>query len=308
MATLKQNSEALKAVTNKLKNLPKRAVLTDLVVTKNGEYVPEDENSGFKRVSVQIPNKLPQVIDKTVRTIEAADLNGAWKIGFHAFNSCFDLSAVEIPPHISEIGRNAFAYCSGLTSVVVPDNSQIAKIGEYGFYKCSALEALALPRGLTSIGKYAFQYCTNLKSIHIPRGVTTIPYAAFEHCENLETLTFEEGSQCTKIDSLAFDSSGLKEVVLPEGVTVIGNSAFNYCFKLTSITLPSSTTEIGAMLGHNALETIICKATTPPTLHSNAFSYSYNVKQILVPRGSGDVYKSATNWSNRASKIVEGDV
>ena len=62
----------------------------------------------------------------------------------------------------------------------------------------------------------------------------------------------------------------------------IGNSAFELCTNLTDIYL---------------------KSTTPPTLGNIDAIPTTTI--IHVPVGSGETYKSATNWSNHASKIVE---
>lgn len=47
------------------------------------------------------------------------------------------------------------------------------------------------------------------------------------------------------------------------------------------------------------LTKIYCKATTPPTLGSNAFDYTI----IYVPQASVEAYKSADGWSEYANRI-----
>jgi hypothetical protein len=47
------------------------------------------------------------------------------------------------------------------------------------------------------------------------------------------------------------------------------------------------------------------KGQTPPTLGTDAFR-SAPLKSIIVPRGSANAYKTATNWSNFAEIITEG--
>jgi hypothetical protein len=52
------------------------------------------------------------------------------------------------------------------------------------------------------------------------------------------------------------------------------------------------------------LKNIYLKSTTPPTLgYNNHFGGSSAT--IHVPIGSGDAYRSATNWSQFADDIVE---
>ena len=72
------------------------------------------------------------------------------------------------------------------------------------------------------------------------------------------------------------------QLIIPNGVTTIEDYAFYQCSSLTSITV---------------------NATTPPTLGGeNCFDNTNNC-QIYVPAGSVNAYKTATNWSEYASRI-----
>ena len=107
---------------------------------------------------------------------------------------------------------------------------------------------------------------------------------------------------------------GATEYTIPDSVTTIGDSAFWDCTSLTSVTIPDSVTTIGndAFYYCTSLTSVYCKATTPPSLGSNAFQYLSNGYvnigcKIYVPRGCGSAYKSATRWSNYTADIVEYD-
>ena len=64
-----------------------------------------------------------------------------------------------------EIGKYAFAYCRGLTSLTLP--ADITSIGRSAFVGCSGLTSLILPAGITSIDSYAFYSCSGLTSIYV---------------------------------------------------------------------------------------------------------------------------------------------
>ena len=93
------------------------------------------------------------------------------------------------------------------------------------------------------MGLDAFKNCVGLEAITIPRGVTTVERSAFEGCTSLKDVKMDG---VTSIGSSAFrDCNGLTEITIPNGVTSIGFSAFYRCFGLTEVTIPDSVEEIG---------------------------------------------------------------
>ena len=74
---------------------------------------------------------------------------------------------------------------------------------------------------------------------------------------------------------------------------------------MRSVDLPSTLTSIAAQAFRSCstLNTLYCRATTPPTIaNSNALSTA-NLTNIYVPAASVNAYKTATNWSTYASII-----
>ncbi|MBQ2968795.1 MAG: leucine-rich repeat domain-containing protein [Bacteroidaceae bacterium] len=78
---------------------------------------------------------------------------------------------------VTSIGHSAFSYCSGLTSVTIPEG--VTSIGSSAFSGCSCLTSVTIPEGVTSIGSYAFSGCSSLTSVTIPESVTSIEDNAF---------------------------------------------------------------------------------------------------------------------------------
>ena len=78
-------------------------------------------------------------------------------IGELAFIYCSGLTSIAIPNSITSIGKSAFEGCSGLTSVTIPNS--VTSIGESTFFKCSGLTSITIPNSVTSIGDFAFSYC-----------------------------------------------------------------------------------------------------------------------------------------------------
>ena len=109
-------------------------------------------------------------------------------IGDSAFESCSNLTSIEIPNSVTSIGEWAFAVCSSLTSIEIPDS--VTSIGKAAFAYSSSLTSIEIPDSVTSIGDYAFGSCSSLTSIKIPGSVTSIGESSFTGCNNLKRITF----------------------------------------------------------------------------------------------------------------------
>ncbi len=65
---------------------------------------------------------------------------------------------------MTSIGSYAFQYCSGLTSVTIPNS--VTSIGDYAFGGCSKLESVSIGSGVKIIGNQAFASCAELADVY----------------------------------------------------------------------------------------------------------------------------------------------
>lgn len=179
----------------------------------------------------------------------------------------------------------------------------VTSISGYSFSGCRNLSSVTVSNTITSIGTAAFADCKNLTGVTIPDSVTSIGIIAFDTCSGMTSVTF--GSGLTTIGDESFKKChGLTSIDIPDNVTTINSGAFRYSSGLTSVTIGSGITNIksSAFRDCTAMTSITVNATTPPTLGSYAFDNT-NDCPIYVPSESVEAYKSASGWSNYASRI-----
>ena len=196
-----------------------------------------------------------------------------------AFAGCTGLTSITIPDSVISIGSGAFAGCTGLTSITIPDS--VTTIGECTFSGCTGLTGIVIPDSVTSIGSSAFVDCTGLTSITIPNSVTSIGSYAFRNCKGLTSITMSDS--VTSIEEYTFDNcKGLTSITIPNSVTSIGLFAFSECTGLTSITIPDSVISIGSSAFWCC--TGLTSITLPNSITSlNGFNGCTGLTSITIP-------------------------
>ena len=138
-------------------------------------------------------------------------------IGNFAFSWCTGLTSVTIPDSVTSIGYGAFSECISLTSVTIPDS--VTSIGDFAFTHCAGLTSVTIPGSVTSIGDYAFSECSGLTSVDIPDGVTSIGDRAFGNCTELTSVTFAGTVPENWGDSPFYYCDAVKTVYLSDDLT-----------------------------------------------------------------------------------------
>ena len=229
--------------------LPLASLAGDHYTEGNYTYYLDDNNNAV----------VSYYSDKSVSTaLDIPDTLGGYSviaIGNNAFASCTNLPAVTIPNGVRNIGRNAFGLCSSLTTVTIPNT--VTNIGEYAFTLCSSLTNTPLPEGVAAIGRCAFARCLSLSSVHIPASVAFIDEWAFVSCYALTSITVAGNNQHYASSDGVLFNKGLTTLVMcpsgypgayaiPDSVNTIADSAFTSCTSLTSVAIHNGVTSIGA--------------------------------------------------------------
>lgn len=146
-------------------------VLTSINLPDSVEYIGDmafEDCINLKKIS--LPKSLYTVCDET-------------------FLGCESLESVELS-EVVNIGVSAFAHCTSLKSIVIPESVN-QSIGDSAFLNCTSLEKVTINGDVQLIGAAAFLNCENLKSINIPKSVESIGNDVFEFCDNVTIKCYE---------------------------------------------------------------------------------------------------------------------
>lgn len=195
-----------------------------------------------------------------------SEINGTpvTTIGNAAFRDS-SVTSVTIPASVTEIGANAFAGCTNLTSVT------------YG----GDWSNLTIQSGNPAVQDAANAPLFDFE--FIPPDNTAVIVTNYKYKGTAADVTIPsryQGKPVTMIDHAAFHDSAVTSVTIPDSVTAIHDSAFAYCSSLTNISIPNSVTAIGsfAFEGCTKLESI----TLPSSLLTISEFLFYDCSQLTT--------------------------
>lgn len=256
-----------------------------------------NSTQNIRLVTIKQGTRIIEKAFKNLSTIRSIDLpNTITSLGSEAFAGCTSLQNVtNLPTNLEKINASTFEGCPSLREEVLTSliNSNLKVIEQKAFAGCTKLTKIDLPNNVISIGVGAYEGCTGVTEAVLPfigsgykydsktlvkkefnsaeifgyifnsngvgdttnsktldnlitltiTGTYDIPENAFVNCKSLVTINLP--NEITSIGDYAFKGcTSLVNMVLPTSLTNLGMNAFQNCTVLESVTLPESLTTL----------------------------------------------------------------
>lgn len=150
----------------------------DIIVPEGVACINDFAFYGTRIDSVTFPSSLKSIRKEAFRQSKIRKIDfgpGIEKIGGYASNifaDCHNLTHVEFPPQVTDIGHSAFFNCRSLKSVTMHEG--ISTIGRRAFAWCEKLKNVTLPKSIKYAGELSFS-C--VQELHTPHLFSGLPYA-----------------------------------------------------------------------------------------------------------------------------------
>ena len=306
--------------------------------------------------SISLPSTLTSIGNSALEETNLWNVSlpeGLQTIGHYAF-MMIPITAICFPSTVTDIGEAAFAYCDDLATIGCYASTPPALFNNTVFDECPKIASVFVQEAKVADYKGASGWSDFGEKIQSPGGYCG-PDGTDEDLDNditKATWTFDMSTrtrtiQGTKMgqynrpwesagmggsgggfnpDNFGGYPKGIEHVIIGEGITKIPASSFYMEIGIKTVSLPSTLTAIGndAFGECFNIDSIVCNATTPPTLGSQGsenfviygnVDWEHNIplaieplKTILVPSTSVNAYKAGAGWSVYADYIkTEGD-
>lgn len=150
----------------------------DVIIPEGVTCINDFAFYGARIDSVTFPSSLKNIRKDAFRQSKIRKIDfgsGIEKIGNNASNifaDCQNLTHVEFPPQVTDIGHSAFFNFSNLESVTIHEG--ISTIGRRAFDLCEKLKSVTLPKSIKYAGELSFS-C--VQELHTPHLFSGLPYA-----------------------------------------------------------------------------------------------------------------------------------
>lgn len=222
-----------------------------------------------------------------------------------SFITVTNITKLEIGSGCRTLHRQCLTHCCSLESVSIPRTITTFGSGTNSFFMNQPyrfLRALVIPPNAEILGNISG--CNWYRYIALPN--ISVPNANLGSSAQLRKF-YAKVSSTSIGNTMIYTSYTLKNIAIDGTYTSINQSTVREVPLIKDIYVPSSVTYIADYAFTDAQAILHMKPTTPPTL-ANVRGINI-ITRIIVPYSADhsilDAYQTASNWSTKASIMVE---
>lgn len=205
------------------------------------------------------------------------------------------LRKVIIPYTVKEIKQNAFNGNNTIEEVEFQTKSGkgVTKIGDFAFANCTNLKSIVIPDTVTDIGAGGIANCSALKKLVIPSTLNSISDNVFYGSNSIEEINIKDGSgfvyengmlinkNRTNIYYLSESAVNIETFIVPQGITTLGANLLRNN-KIKKVVIPSSVNYIEVDFFTSNVDEIEIATDNPKYIVSNDAIYSKDKKILYM--------------------------
>mgnify|MGYP000934177885 FL=1 len=277
----------------------------------------------------QVPDGITEIAPRAIdasRNMRNIDLNKVTKLGLTSIYSCENLETVTLPKDLQVEGTaGAIANCPKIkeykaandcVNFVVEDGVVYSKDKTRVYFfppaKDIADGKYTILSTVKVIEKLAFAGNKNIQELTIPSSVTNINTQALSVFTKLQKVTFNNPSNCSKIEGGAFGwYYKLKEITLPSALTTL-DKIFIACSDMETINVPNDsklrTIKNGALQLTKNLKHFNFQGTCAlDTIEAGAFQNLEQLESFDFPKGVTTIGANAFNGCKKMTTATFKD-
>lgn len=234
--------------------------------------------------------------------LDISDMNNVTYIPASTFSECTKVTGVLNVPKCTGIGNDAFigtniSRVENIGAVLLPE-SGVANI--HWFSNNPSLTYINLGNSVTLGG---CSNCSNLEEIVFnPEKITRL--CSLSGCPNLN-LPVLELPNCVEFPMSCFSNTKLVNTIILPSITAVPQWFIHNATGVKNFLVGNVTSFGGESMWNNRFFALVVLAETPPTISGGRSLPSFESNGYMyVPDSAVEAYKTATNWSAIASRIV----
>lgn len=238
--------------------------------------------------------------------------NGIKTIGENAFAECTQIKIVKIPETLESVLHLSFTGCDKLERYEVAPGSLYYSDDDGVLFSADGKTMVAypfskpseytIPENVNEILDFAFYCNKNLRKISMSDNVEKIGNNAFSYCESLSNIIISKSLK-EMGRSAFYKCKSLKEITLPDNLSRIERNTFFECSSLENVTFPTELKFIGTYAFYNTPIRQIRLSANVEVVEREGFSHCPDLEEFWIYCEVDEILLVWLNVTDKLKKV-----